>query len=902
MGLIFTLVISLGGVVYAAQAPSVATLEPITDSLRTPLKMALDSNGDIYVADPRSGGVVVLNQYGTAVKVIPTAISIGSVALLNSNNSIPDGKILVGQGNYVSVLDQNGVEVSKLGSGAGQFVKVAGMAVDPNGNIYVADSGAYNVKVFSSSGNYLKSFGSYGAAGGQFMFPYSVSIIAESALTRIAVSDIGSSKVDIFFSDGSYQQTIGTQMAYVVPGAAGTEAPLQLLYPSGVAFDYSGGTLSRMYIVDMYQGLVKVIDPASKQLLLNIGGYGDKRGDLITPSDLLFDPANKRLLVANGLSNIVIFGIDNGQNPVNAVPPVLTIDQPVIAVDVPSVTLTGTVDPGCTLAATVNTSAMASTASFPSAMSWMISVDGLIPGNNIISITAKNSYGTTITKTASIRYTPPTAALMVNNISSLTSVPLIVLTGTTAPGSSVYVADSSKGESGQAVVESNGTWSYSLTLAEGVNYIDISGVHSGATAAFKNVIITLDTLAPVLTVSALSDGATASNQVQNISGTVSDPNLAGVSVNGNPVSVNNGTFSYAIALAKGSNSISVVAADSLGHTTTNTRTINFEPALPIIAITNLADGSFTNQQEITISGTVDKTAAVTVNGVAANPGGGLEWSALVKLDAGMNTIDIAATDQYGSEVKQKRTVVYDAIAPNIAITSPPQDVAVKTPGLTIKGSLSDNTEIQSITATVNGIDKQVSLANGEFTFFADFASEGTYTIAVSVTDMANNVSTAVRTIVFDVTPPALTVDPVKVPYPFTLTGTVEAGASLIVTDAASITGKVTVTADKWTADLSGVSYDPETLVAQATDAAGNVTVYRINTPTPDGDVNGDGKVTVMDALVVLQLVTHNQKPTQQQLAHGDIGPLLNGKVNSKGKLEIVDAILILRKALGLQSW
>ena len=897
----FILVISLGGNVLAAQTPIVATLEPITDGLRMPLKMALDSNGDIYVADPRSGGVVVLNQYGVMVKVLQTPRSISSVALLNNNNAIATGaKVLVALGDYVAVLDQDGNEVARLGSGSGQFIMTSGMAVAPDGTIYVADSGSYNVNIFGLDGKYIKSFGSYGTAGGQFTFPGTVAVITETSGTRIAVADTAGGKVDIFNPDGSYQQTVGSPIGYGGAGGA-----LQFVYPSGITFDYANGVLNRMYIVDMFQGNIQVIDPAAtgvNQLLEYIGTYGSGSGNLMTPSDIQFDTVNKRLLVANGVGNIATFGIDNGQNPIYAVPPVLTIDQPAVAVAVPSALLTGTVDPGCALTASANTSAQVATASFPSATSWMIAVDGLTPGNNIISITAKNSYGTTITKTASVRYTPPTTGLSVNSTPALTSQSSFALSGTVDSGSTVYVANTANGVSGQASVDSNGLWTYTVSLVEGINNLDITGVRSGATAAFSGITVQLDTQAPILTVSSLPDGSTVTAQVQNISGTALDPNLAGVTVNGNPVAVNNSTFSYALSLVKGANVITVTASDSLGHSSTDVRTLTFNPNLPVITIAAPADGIFTNQKSITISGSIDLPAAVTVNGMAANPDGGLNWNSSLDLVSGMNTIEIAATDPFGSVVKQKRTIIYDTVAPDVAISSPSQDSAINAPGLTISGSITATIEIQSIRATVNGVDKQVTLTNGNFSFFADFTSEGTYVVAVSVTDVANNVSTAMRTIVYDITPPSLTVDPVKVPYPFTLTGTVEAGASLVVKDAAGVSGKVTVNGDKWSADLSGLNYDAETLIAQATDAAGNVSVCRINTPVPDGDVDGDGKVTINDALTVLQIVIHNQKPTQQQLAHGDIGPLLDGKANPKGSLEIVDAILILRKALGLQSW
>lgn len=535
IGLLGALVISLGGSAYAASSPLVAVLDPIVDGLLTPLKMALDSDGSIYVADPRSGGVVLLDQYGKVKQVIKTAKPVNVVALLDSTKSnIMNGKILVGQGNYVAVLDQDGKEVAKLGSGAGQFVKAAGIAVDPSGTIYVVDSGAFNVKVFASSGAYSSSFGSFGTDTGLFSLPTAVTVVSEKTRTRVAVVDTLGGKILFFTPGGDYLQTIGTFGS----------APLQFSNPSGVTFEYINGVVSRMYVVDMFQGRVQAIDAVSGTFLSvgnsgYIGSYGDKRGNLLTPSDVIFDQVNKRLLVANGLSNIVSFGIDGGQNPVfNGVPPVLTIDQPVLTVNSASVTLSGTVDAGCTVLASADTAARVGAVSLPTAATWTIPVDSLNPGKNVVSITARDKYGVTTTKTATIQFVPPTATLSIGLYPSLTSQPSLVLSGTADAGSYVYVGNAASGVSGQANVTDSGAWSYTLTLTEGSNRITVTASHVGASTAFKNISITLDTQVPLLAVSALPDGSATATQVQNISGTASDPNLASVTVNGDVVSVN----------------------------------------------------------------------------------------------------------------------------------------------------------------------------------------------------------------------------------------------------------------------------------------------------------------------------------------------------------------------------
>ncbi|MGQ9525867.1 MAG: dockerin type I repeat-containing protein [Armatimonadota bacterium] len=56
-------------------------------------------------------------------------------------------------------------------------------------------------------------------------------------------------------------------------------------------------------------------------------------------------------------------------------------------------------------------------------------------------------------------------------------------------------------------------------------------------------------------------------------------------------------------------------------------------------------------------------------------------------------------------------------------------------------------------------------------------------------------------------------------------------------------------------------------------------------------MNGDGKVSIPDATLALQMAVGLMKPTDAQLAAGD--------VNKNGKIDIPDVTVILRKAVGL---
>jgi len=89
------------------------------------------------------------------------------------------------------------------------------------------------------------------------------------------------------------------------------------------------------------------------------------------------------------------------------------------------------------------------------------------------------------------------------------------------------------------------------------------------------------------------------------------------------------------------------------------------------------------------------------------------------------------------------------------------------------------------------------------------------------------------------------------------------------------------------------------------DPAGNslAAPYHFSFSTdPDGDVNLDGKVDLVDAMLCLQMAVGLITPTAEQVKHGDLAPFRNGKPLSDGKLDAADALIILSKTVGLVRW
>lgn len=76
------------------------------------------------------------------------------------------------------------------------------IAMDGEGNIYVADSGHHRIQKFTAEGRYLTQWGSYGAGNGQFIDPYGVAV--DGAGNVYAADSLFPSRLQKFSADGAW--------------------------------------------------------------------------------------------------------------------------------------------------------------------------------------------------------------------------------------------------------------------------------------------------------------------------------------------------------------------------------------------------------------------------------------------------------------------------------------------------------------------------------------------------------------------------------------------------------------------------------------------------------------------------------------------------------------------------
>lgn len=112
--------------------------------------------------------------------------------------------------------------VGSCGSGRGSFQSPRGLAVDAQGNIYVADAGNFRIVKLDSRGRVLAVFGREGDGDGLFRDPVEVALDPRGGLV---VLDSGSPVVFQRFSlDGEYQGMLGAGLGAYHPRGMGMDA------------------------------------------------------------------------------------------------------------------------------------------------------------------------------------------------------------------------------------------------------------------------------------------------------------------------------------------------------------------------------------------------------------------------------------------------------------------------------------------------------------------------------------------------------------------------------------------------------------------------------------------------------------------------------------------------------
>ncbi|WP_164000767.1 RHS repeat-associated core domain-containing protein [Pyxidicoccus caerfyrddinensis] len=198
----------------------------------------------------------------------------------------------------------------------------------------------------------------------------------------------------------------------------------------------------------------------------------------------------------------------------------------------------------------------------------------------------------------------------------------------------------------------------------------------GRTATAQRTVV-MDRTAPILTITDPSSSpAVVFASPYRIRGTVGEPHLVSLTINGEPVQPLAGQFSHAVELAKGEGaqtSVSIVARDVVGHVTERTLVLQAQATWPVVRIISPVEGSEAPGADIPVVVEVDSLRTVTVRvgtGQATRIGETNRYEvAHYGLDLGDNTIVAVATDDTGMSSSASVRVRYrDALKEPLAVT------------------------------------------------------------------------------------------------------------------------------------------------------------------------------------------------------------------------------------------
>lgn len=165
------------------------------------------------------------------------------------------------------------------GSGEGQLDLPRGLAVAPDGSLYVADSRNHRIQKFSPDGAFITSWGGYAAQdsgdapGGTFNEPWGVAVGPGGF---VYVADTWNHRIQKFSADGKFITMWGS------PGLA--EEPDHFWGPRGIAVDEKG----LVYVTDTGNNRVVVFD-ADGNYQTQFGRNGIAPGEFDEPVGIAVD-------------------------------------------------------------------------------------------------------------------------------------------------------------------------------------------------------------------------------------------------------------------------------------------------------------------------------------------------------------------------------------------------------------------------------------------------------------------------------------------------------------------------------------------------------------------------------------------------------------------------------------
>jgi len=264
--------------------------------LLTPYGMAVDSKGNLYVADTKVGGVFIFNPESKDTTFIKHGVDakFGRVFGLAIDDS---DRLFVSDGKYNHVLVFNAKHKLEGVFGEGVMNDPAGLAIDEqNRFLYVANTGTDQVLVYDA--DTFKLLRKIGTAGknrtlttpGDFAAPTNVAVDQDG---NLYVSDTLNDRVEEFDADGAFIRAFGKN----------GDGPGYFSRPKGIAVDCDG----HVWVADAMLNRLQIFTKEGDLRLVVGGGFGTLPGQFQDLAGLYIDKNNRVFTSEQFLGRVQMF-------------------------------------------------------------------------------------------------------------------------------------------------------------------------------------------------------------------------------------------------------------------------------------------------------------------------------------------------------------------------------------------------------------------------------------------------------------------------------------------------------------------------------------------------------------------------------------------------------------------
>ncbi len=197
------------------------SIEPVNaigqDVLRNPRDLAVDNEGNIYVADTENQRIVVFDKdglqrriigegvvgvpWGIAVSPLDGNIYVTSTFPLETNRIVvftPEGELVNEFGQFGRPSDPNFTDAPTM-------FGPRNITVDLDGYIYVVDTGGHRVRIYDPEFNHIRDIGGEGTGFGQMLEP--VGIVVHPISGEIYVAETWNHRISVYNREGTILRT-----------------------------------------------------------------------------------------------------------------------------------------------------------------------------------------------------------------------------------------------------------------------------------------------------------------------------------------------------------------------------------------------------------------------------------------------------------------------------------------------------------------------------------------------------------------------------------------------------------------------------------------------------------------------------------------------------------------------